>query len=304
MPDSATPPPTCSVIIATLDRPASLRIVLDCLARQDHPPLEVIVAAAGDSSATAALADEFARVLPIRMIPCADKSAARQRNAAAAVARGEILAFLDDDIEFGPDLFARMLAAFGAGAPAPGAIAARIAGEDRRAPGWLTRAYYRMQAGYAHADYGGRLFGCGLNCYPVFQADSPALVPAEWLPATCLFVRARLFQSERFPAFAGYSFAEDVHLTARLARSAPLYFARDCLIQHHSLASEFKSDPGALVAGKLHNMAVVAREIQGLGGWSLWWRCVLHRLFMTVVTLRSRPPRWPRVLRGIWSFLP
>jgi glycosyltransferase involved in cell wall biosynthesis len=292
--------PTCSVIIATLDRLDSLRVVLECLGRQTQPPIEVIIAAAGLIPPVEELVRSLTLPFPVRVLACSEKSSARQRNAAAAQAKGEVLAFLDDDIEFEPDLFACLLASFAGPAPAPGAISARIASEDRPVPGRLTRAYYHLQAGYAHADYGGRLFGAGINCYPVFRADSPDLFLSEWLPATCLFVRADLYHATRFPAFAGYSFAEDVHLTARIARSAPLYFAIGCLIRHHSLPSEFKADRAALIAGKLHNMAVIAREVQGLRGWALWWRWQLHRLFLSIVLLARRPPGWRDEIRGVW----
>ena len=296
--------PSCSVVIATLDRPGSLRVVLDCLVRQTRPPQEILIAAAGDTAAVEALVRSHPAAADTRVFALPEKSSARQRNAAAAAARGEILAFLDDDIEFGPDLFASLLATFTGPGPAPGAVSARIPAEDRPVPGRLTRAYYRLQSGYAHPDFGGRLFGPGINCTPVYRADSPALVPADWLPATCLFVRADLFQAERFPEFEGYSFAEDVHLTARIARSAPLFFASRCMILHHSLPSEFKRDVAALTAGKLRNMTVVARDILGLRGWSLAWRRLLHRLFLTVATLRTRPPHWPSVLLGAWRRLP
>ena len=84
--------PACSVIIATLDRIESLRVVLNCLARQTMPPREVIIAAASDSTAVVALAHEFAARLAVRVLPCPVKSSARQRNAAAAEARGFIFA--------------------------------------------------------------------------------------------------------------------------------------------------------------------------------------------------------------------
>src|SRR5262245_21933976 len=96
---------TVSVVIATLDRPDSLARVLNCLAQQTRPALEILIAAAGDLP-------RLDPRLPARLIPSPDKSAARQRNLAAAQARGEVLAFLDDDIEFGPDLFAALLAHF------------------------------------------------------------------------------------------------------------------------------------------------------------------------------------------------
>lgn len=288
------------MIIATLDRLDSLRVVLECLGRQTQQPLEVIIAAAGNTAAVEQLVQTLTLACPVRVLACAEKSSARQRNAAAAVSRGEVLAFLDDDIEFPDDLFARFLTQFVGSQPKPGAIAARIAGEDRPAPGRLTRAYYSLQSGYSHADYGGHLFGPGINCNPVFGPDSPSLFPSGWLPATCLFMRADLFHATRFPDFAGYSFAEDVHLTARIARSAPLFFATSCLIEHHSLPSEFKSDPAALTAGKLHNMTVIAREVLGLRGWPLWWRWQLHRFFLSTVLLLRRPAGWTQQLGGVW----
>ena len=295
----------CSAIVATLDRHASLRVVLDCLERQTRPPLEIIVSAAGDTASLAAdIAARSGRV-PVRLMPSPVKSAAVQRNEAAAAARGDVLAFLDDDIEFGPDLFARVLGHFDSRAEKElGALSPRFANTGRETPGRLTRWYYALQAGYADPDYGGRLFGPGINCFPVFSAAGPDLVPCEWLPSTCLFMRTALFRRHRFPAFTGYSFAEDVHLTARAVREAPLFFLREPSILHHSLPSEFKSDRVALVAGKLHNMAVVAREAMELRGWSLWWRWQLHRLFLCAVLLARRPSQWAEDLRGVWKARP
>jgi GT2 family glycosyltransferase len=290
----------CSVVIATLDRVASLRLVLQCLARQTRPPEELLIAAAGDAGPVEALVADLPLPFPVRVLRSAEKSAARQRNLAAGEARGDVLAFLDDDIEFGPELFAGVLAEFSApDGPAPGAVSPRIANTGRSRPGQLTRCYYRLQAGFADPDYGARLFGVGLNCFPLFTADGPRRIPADWLPSTCLFVRAELFRRHRFPQFTGYSYAEDVHLTARIAREAPLYFLRAPTLLHHSLPSEFKSDPAALVAGKLHNMAVIAREVQGLGGAAFWWRWHLHRVFLLAVLLLRRPAQWRGEIRGV-----
>jgi len=291
---------TCSVVIATLDRWASLGVVLRCLAAQSRPPAEIVIVVAGEPPPPEVVGG--AGTVPVRLVSGAEKSAARQRNLGATLATGQVLAFLDDDIEFGPELFAAALARFDE--PPAGGIAAlspRIANTGRLAPGRLTRWYYALQAGYLDRDYGGRLFGPGINCFPVYRETGPDLIPVEWLPATCLFVAAPLFQRHRFPLFTGYSFAEDVHLTARLAREAPLYFLRTPAILHHSLPSEFKKNHAALVAGKLHNMAVVARETMGLGGWALWWRWQLHRLFLTGILCLRRPAGAGAELRGIWG---
>jgi glycosyltransferase involved in cell wall biosynthesis len=298
---SAHSPARCSVVIATLDRLASLKVVLRCLARQTRAPGEVIISAAGDAAAvSAAVRDVKADVL-VTVLATSEKSAARQRNQAAAGATGEILAFLDDDIEFEDDFFAQMLGYFEGATPIPGGIAPRITGQDRPPPGRITRLYYRLQSGYADPDYGGRLFGPGINCYPCFGVHSTGLIPAEWLPSTCLFLRADLFRRHQFPAFTGYSFAEDVHLTARVAREAPLFFAAGSAVVHHSLSSEFKQHPAELTAGKLHNMRIIARDVLGRRGWPLWWRWQLHRLFLTAVLVARRPPQWTAELRGVWQ---
>ncbi|MBA4137492.1 MAG: hypothetical protein C0518_09275 [Opitutus sp.] len=299
---SETAPPRCSVVIATLDRIESLRVVLRDLGAQTTVPCELIIAAAGATGPVSELVRDAALPFAARVIACAEKSSALQRNRAAAEAAGEVIAFLDDDIEFGPDLLARTLVHFAD--PAVGGVAPRIAHSDRPAPGRLTRLYYRMQAGYGDADYGARLFGVGLNCLPVFTKDSPARIRADWLPSTCLFLRTELFRRHQFPAFTGYSFAEDVHLTARVARESELYFLREPTLLHHSLTSEFKRDVAALTAGKLHNMAIIARDVQGLRGFALWWRWQLHRVFLTAVHTLRRPAGWREELRGVWRARP
>lgn len=298
-------PLRCSVIIATLDRVDSLRLVLQCLARQTQLPDEAVISAAGHSAPVQELVDRLALPFPARVLASHEKSAARQRNLAAAAVTGEVLAFLDDDIEFGPDLFAGVLAEFAVPDAGPlGAASPRISNTDRQPPGRLTRLYYRIQAGYSHADFGGRLFGPGINCFPIFPAEGPRRVAVDWLPSTCLFIRADLFRRHHFPSFTGYSYAEDVHLTARVARDAPLFFLRTPSVVHHSLPSEFKADRAALTAGKLHNMAVVAREVQGLAGWSLWWRWQLHRLFMLAVLTARRPAGWREEFAGVLAAQP
>lgn len=291
----------CSVVIATLDRIASLRLVLECLGRQTRLPCEILIVAAGETGAVVRLAGEFQLGCPVRVLTSPVKSSACQRNQAAAEAVGDVIAFLDDDIEFAPDLFSRTLAHFDAQpAAALSALSPRIANTGRDHPGWLTRSYFRIQAGYSHADYGGRVFGPGINCFPLFEPAGPEIVPVEWLPSTCLFVRAACFRRHQFPRFAGYSYAEDVHLTTRLAREAPLWFLREPSILHHSLPSEFKANRAELTAGKLHNMAVVARETLGRRPLRLWWQWQLHRLFMSLVLLLRRPAGWRADLRGVW----
>lgn len=289
--------PSCSVIIATLDRLDSLQVVLTDLAQQTLRPVEVIIAAAGDAAAVTALTQRLSPELPIRVLASPVKSSARQRNLAAAEAQGEILAFLDDDIEFGPELFASTLANFVD--PSVGAVSPRATNWPQRRPAYMVRRYFRLQAAYDHPDYGARLFGLGLNCYPIFGGETYSRQLAEWLPATCLFVRATAFNRHRFPSFTGYSYAEDVHLTARIARETKLYFLSDPVFVHHSLPSEFKANRADLTAGKLHNMAIIARDILGFSGWAFQWRWHLHRVFMLATLIVGRPRYWREEIKGV-----
>lgn len=286
----------CSVVIATLDRADDLRLVLECLARQTRPPVEILVCAAGDP---APLSGVLAAHPAARLLPHPVKSSARQRNHAAALAVGDVVAFLDDDIEFGPELFERLLGEL-ENDPGLAGVHPRIRNQERPRPGLASRVYYTLQAGRRHPDFGGLLFGPAINCDPVFAPGGPARTPAGWLPATCLFLRAGAFHRHRFPEFSGYSFAEDVHLTARVAREGRLCFVREPSILHHSRPSEFKSDRAALVVGKLRNLSRVSREVLGLRGFAFRWRWELQRLFLTASLLARRPRGWAAELGAVW----
>ncbi len=302
-PSEYTVLPTCSVIIATLDRVETLLTVLDCLDRQTVLPDEVILCVAGDGGALRKALVNRLENIPVTVLHSAVKSSALQRNQGAEAARGQVVAFLDDDIEFDRDLLERVLIRFSTLPPAEmGGISPRIANQVRGRPGRLTLAYFRIQAGYSHPDYGGRLFGPAINCFPLFEEGDPEMLRVEWLPSTCLFLWTEHFRTHRFPEFEGYSFAEDVHLTARIAREVPIYFLREPSILHHSQPSEFKRDSAALTAGKLHNMAVIAREVMKDRGFR--WKWELHRIFMSATLLLRRPRQWRSELRGVWQAKP
>jgi GT2 family glycosyltransferase len=101
---------TVSAIVATRDRPALLRDALAGVAAQTRPPLEVRIADDGDvpaHEAAGGLAGLEVTVLPVRA-----RQPGAARNAAAAGARGEVLAFLDDDDLWRPTHLEGLAAAF------------------------------------------------------------------------------------------------------------------------------------------------------------------------------------------------
>ncbi|HEX5707754.1 MAG TPA: glycosyltransferase [Pyrinomonadaceae bacterium] len=91
--------PFITVVVPTYRRPVQLAALLDALARQDYPraSFEVVVVDDGSERAPEREVEVAARAIDARLVvqPHAGPSAARNR--AARLARGEYLAFTDDD---------------------------------------------------------------------------------------------------------------------------------------------------------------------------------------------------------------
>jgi glycosyltransferase involved in cell wall biosynthesis len=85
-----------SVIVVTRDRPLLLAAAVASVALQVPAPLEVRVGDDGGGADAVTVADSLP-VLEVTVVACSHGQAAGARNAAAAGARGEVLAFLDDD---------------------------------------------------------------------------------------------------------------------------------------------------------------------------------------------------------------
>jgi glycosyltransferase involved in cell wall biosynthesis len=92
---------TCSVVVTTYNSPATLRLVLLALGRQSILPSEALVADDGSSPETAEAVAQAAGRLPFRIVhvwqPHEGFRAARSRNNAIHLARGQCVAFLDQD---------------------------------------------------------------------------------------------------------------------------------------------------------------------------------------------------------------
>ena len=94
-------PPTITAIVVTHDRPALLADALASIEAQRVAPLEVRIADDGDVPATDVV--EGASLLEVTLIPVDVRRAGAARNRAAAAARGDVLAFLDDDDRWRPE---------------------------------------------------------------------------------------------------------------------------------------------------------------------------------------------------------
>ncbi len=90
-----------SVVIPTRNRAARVDALLATLTRQlaDRPDFEVVVVDNGSTDHTAAVVAQWAERHPfVRLVTEPVAGVCRARNTGSACARGEILAFLDDDV--------------------------------------------------------------------------------------------------------------------------------------------------------------------------------------------------------------
>jgi GT2 family glycosyltransferase len=96
---AATPALSASVVVPTFNRPARLAHCLEGLSRQvaDHAAFEVIIVDDGGSTPLDVVVEPFHDSLNVRLIRQRNSGPAAARNAGAAAARGQLLAFTDDD---------------------------------------------------------------------------------------------------------------------------------------------------------------------------------------------------------------
>lgn len=104
-----------SVAILTRDRSAMLEDCLRAILAQTHPPHEVVVVDNGSTDATPEAVERMRQEgLAVRRVegvaPGDSQGAARARNLAVREARGQWVAFIDDDCLPGPDWLERMAA--------------------------------------------------------------------------------------------------------------------------------------------------------------------------------------------------
>jgi len=107
--------PFFSIIVPTLNRPGQLTTCLEALTRLDYPRdrFEVIVVDDGSESPAEAVVSSFSNRLDITLITQPHSGPATARNKGAAHARGEFLAFTDDDCIPIPDWLKALAARLG-----------------------------------------------------------------------------------------------------------------------------------------------------------------------------------------------
>jgi glycosyltransferase involved in cell wall biosynthesis len=218
-----------SVVIPTMRREAILAATLDSLRRCDPAPHEVIVIDADPEGSSQPLVTEFDHevdpaVRYIRSIA----SLTLQRNLGIEDATGDVLVFLDDDVDIKPDLFARLEEAY----RDPDVVGAtgRIVEPDSGRRGGRRSALRRLLPGGGHEGTFTR-YG-----YPRYLRDLDTSADVEFMQGCFMSARRELAKQVLFDEeLGGYALAEDEDFSYRLSRLGRIRYLPEIVIHHRRL---------------------------------------------------------------------
>lgn len=293
-------PRTLAVIICTKDRPHDLARCLHSLAIQTRPPDELVVV---DASATPLPPSQLRPSLPqLRLLP-SPAGLPRQRNYGLRYVKSDIVAFFDDDVELAPDTLQHLLAVYerrwdeGIGG---------VMGCDR---GW------RQSSGAAH--WLKRLFrlthvraqGQRVRVYPTLGVSWVARpqqeIPVEAMPGFCMSYRRSLLIDNAIAfdeALGGYADGEDVDVSYRVGRLAPLVQTPHACLQHHR-SRRGRATLYRRFFTRTRNEHYLQRKLfpTTFRSHLAWWWGALGRVLVAALVGLSQHSTDP--VRGVWAGL-
>jgi GT2 family glycosyltransferase len=213
-----------SVVTPTLRRPAEVSEMLANLSAQSIRPAEIVIVdgAPEGEDATQHVVEEMSDRVPFRINYIRrGGGTAIQRNIGIDAARGDFIAFVDDDIRLEPDYFERMLEVYAADRQRRiGGITGYIVNQhlDRnRSPRWKWYRRLRLFSTYEPGRYDFKT-GYPINRY--LQPPHSDVREIDFMGAGCAVWRREVFdEGLRFDEFfRDYGVLEDAHLALRAGR--------------------------------------------------------------------------------------
>ena len=289
-----------SVIVASYRRPEPLELCLEDLAVQDATlPFEVVLVLQAHLPGTSdELRQRFGNRLNLQIAEFNEGlGTARARNTGLAMAQGDLVAFLDDDVRLSTSWVGRMIEFFDD--PAIGAVGGYV---DH--PGHYTtarKAVYRalgLTSNRYRIDWGG--FNVGPATHP--DADQPA----EWLSGgNMAFRRKAITAVGGFDETIGNFWHEDVDVAYRVRASGWKMISSNKVAVDHFPSSVNR--PALHAQMRERERSRVLFVWKAIGKARLWQlrygaRLLLHAGAMTVIGVAKRDLRIPLgVLKGGWE---
>lgn len=207
-------------VICTKDRPEELAACLRSLAGQSVPPARAIVV---DASTAGAAGDEPAS-LPVERHP-SPPGLPRQRNLGLALARADLVAFLDDDVELEPG-YLEAIGEWFEGHPDCVGASGHITNDPVRPAS--SRLFRRI---FCLANDDGRLRASGDAAY-LRHPVRPTRV--DFVSGSNMVFRRDRVADLRFDeALEGYAYMEDVDFSLRARRRGELWMVPAARLAHH-----------------------------------------------------------------------
>ncbi|MGV3720879.1 MAG: glycosyltransferase family 2 protein [Actinomycetota bacterium] len=212
MDDQRSLNPWITIVIPTYNRKASLERTLRALERQESASFEVLVVSDGSTDGTVGrvCALSASTPYPLRLISQSNAGPARARNRGVLEAWGEVILFLDDDVEPTPQFVAaharhherdERVAVIGPMLPDP-----RLKWKE---PAWIAWEHFSLQKEYTRLVTG----------------YWPAASPNHFYTGNASLRRSHLMAVGGFDE--GFKRQEDVELAFRLMRQCGLRFQFD-----------------------------------------------------------------------------
>ncbi len=221
-----------SIVICTLNRPVEIQRCVQSIASQTRKPSEVIVVDAGNLGVVQKNLQDICDRAEIEFIYRQDQpSTTRQRNHGAELAHGEVLFFLDDDVELDSAYIAEILDLYERDdARAIGGASGLLIPQP--APSrciWRAFAWFFFLA-ETRRDVGTRLKP---SHFSVYATGLTAPRYCEILPSTAVSYRANVFRQFLFDVdLTGYVMAEDIDLSYRVSRCYKLLMTPGATFRH------------------------------------------------------------------------
>jgi glycosyltransferase involved in cell wall biosynthesis/GT2 family glycosyltransferase len=214
---------TFSVIIATLGRPHILRRTIENVARSDPAPVELIVVD-GDEARSSEDATHGITVFPIRYLT-SPPGLPKQRNVGIDAAQGDVVVFLDDDVEVPVNTFAVLGRVF----DDPGIVGATA----RIVEPASDRIGKKHSPARKALPGGGREGGFTRFGYPHRLVDLETERDIEFMHGSFMSVRREVASDVRFDEnLPGYALAEDEDFSYRLSRRGRIRFVPELHVMH------------------------------------------------------------------------
>ncbi|CAN5518867.1 hypothetical protein BH20ACT19_BH20ACT19_08430 [soil metagenome] len=214
-----------SVVIPTKGRPDDLRETLASVVRLDPPPHELIVVDGDEQRSAEAVATEAREgdgLAPAYLHT--PPGLTLQRNRGIERAGGDVVVFLDDDVDVSPGLLAQLERAYSD----PGVVGATghvVEGVPRRLGNKRSLARRLL--------FGGRDGTMTRFGYPRRLQDTDTERDVEFMQGCLMSVRRERAAAVGFDErLTGYALAEDEDFSYRLSRTGRLRYLPDAIVHH------------------------------------------------------------------------